>query len=120
MSDNDGWWLVLGAHQRERSFLPEVAAPDVPDPVRIGVLERSLGQCQEERCDSLGDSPQDRVRERHGPFETCAAHELDRLVHRGVAGDAAEVAELVRAEAQGREHRRVELRTGRFPRVSIA
>ena len=38
-----------------------------------------------------------------------AAHELDRLVHRGVARDAAEVAELVRAEAQRREHRRVEL-----------
>ena len=109
MSDNDGWRLVLGSHQRERFLLTEISAPDVPDPVGIGVLERSLRQLEEEQRDSLGDSPQDRVRERNGPLEVRAAHELYRLVHGGVLRDAAEVAELVRAEAQRGEHRWVEL-----------
>ena len=101
--------LVLGAHQRQRSLLPEVAAPDVPDPVRIRVLERPLRQPGQKRRDSLGDSPQNRVRERDGPLEVRAAHELDRLVHGGITRDTAEVAELVRAEPECRQHGRIEL-----------
>ncbi len=57
VSDNDGWRLVLGPHQSERAFLPEIAAPYVPDPVRVGVLERPLRQFRQQRLDSLGDTP---------------------------------------------------------------
>ena len=73
------------------------------------------GSPREKRRDSLGDSPQHRVRERNGPFEARAAHELDRLVHGGVARHAAEVAELVRAEAQRCQHRRIELSDRALP-----
>ena len=45
-----------------------------------------------------------------GPLETCRAHELDRLVDRGVPRDAVEVGELVGADAQRSANRRVELR----------
>ena len=36
--------LVLRAHQRERPLLAEIAPPDVPDPVRVRMLQRPLGQ----------------------------------------------------------------------------
>ena len=36
--------LVLRAHEGERGFLSEVAAPDVEDPVRVRMLERTFRQ----------------------------------------------------------------------------
>ena len=92
------------------SSVAEVAAPDVPDPVRVRLLQRPVGERVEERPDPVGDAAQDGVRERDGALQPGAADELDGLVHRGVAGDALEPAELVRAEAQRGAHGRVELR----------
>ena len=48
------------------------------------------------------------VRERHRTLEPRAAHELDGLVHRGVARHAVEEGELEGAEPQGCAHGRVE------------
>ena len=109
MSDHDGRRLVLGAHQRQRALLAEVAPPHVPDPVRIGVLERPLRQFGEQALDPVTDPAEHRVRERDRPLEPGAPHELDGLVHGGVARHAAEEAELVGAQAQRRQHGRVEL-----------
>ena len=109
MSDHDRGRLVLGPHQRQRGLLAEVAPPDVPDPVRVGVLERTLGERREQRLDPVGDAPEDGVREGDGALEPGPADELDRLVHRRVARDAVEEAELVRAEPERGEHGRVEL-----------
>ncbi len=100
--------LVHRPHQRERVGGAEVAHPDVVDPVGIGLLQRAVGQAVEQRPDALGEPPHDRVRERHGALEACAADELDRLVRRCVRRRV-RVPELVRAEAERRAHRRVEL-----------
>ena len=67
------------------------------------------GSAREQRLDPVGEPAEHGVRERDRPLEPGAAHELDRLVHGRVAGHAVEVAELVRAEPERREHRRVEL-----------
>ena len=45
----------------------------------------------------------------HRPLQPGTPDELDRLVHRRVAGNAAEEAELIGAEPQGGENGRIEL-----------
>ena len=106
--------LVLRLHQRPSVPGSEVAPPHVRDPVGIRVLEsrlvsRSLRKSLEQRAETLGDPPQNRVRERNRPLRSRGAHELHRLVHGGVTRDAVHVAELVCAEAERRPHRSVEL-----------
>ena len=101
-------------HQRSSVPGSEVAPPHVRDPVGIRVLEsrlvsRSLRKSLEQRAETLGDPPQNRVRERNRPLRSRGAHELHRLVHGGVTRDAVHVAELVCAEAERRPHRSVEL-----------
>ena len=112
MSDHDGRRLVLRPHERERPLVAEVAAPDVPDPVRVRVFERAFRQLGEQALDPVADPAEHGVRERHRTLEARAADELDRLVHCGVTRHAAEEAELVGAEPQGREHGSVELSHG--------
>ena len=92
-----------------RLRLAEVAAPDLPDPVGVRVLQRALGQRREQRPDAVRDPAQHGVRERHGPLEPSPADELDGLVHRGVLRYSVEIRELVRAEPERRQDRRVEL-----------
>ena len=115
MPDDGGRWFVLRPHQRQRRLLAEVAPPDLPDPVGVGVLERPLREAREQLLDPVADPSEHGVRERDRPLQPGTADELDRLVHGRVAGDAAEEAELVRAEAERREHRRVELPHGPLP-----
>ena len=109
MSDNDGWRLVLRPHQGEGLLFAEIAPPELPDPVRVGVLERPFREAGEERLDPVRETPEHGVREGDRPLEPSPANELDRLVHSGVARHAVQVAELVRAEPQRRQHRRIEL-----------
>ena len=71
-------------------------------------LARLLRERLEQVADSVGQPPENRVRERDRPREPCRPHELDRLVHGGVARDAVDEAELVRAQPQRRSDRRVE------------
>ena len=109
MSDNDRGRLVLRPHQGEGVLLAEVALPELPDPIRVGVLERAFRERGEERLDPIREPPEHRVREGDRPLEPRRAHEFDRLVHSGVARHAVQVAELERAEAERRQHRRVQL-----------
>ena len=109
MSDNDRRRLVLRPHQGQRLLFAEIAPPELPDPVGVGVLERALGERGEERLDPVREPPEHGVRERDRPLEPGRAHELDRLVHGGVARHAVQVAELERAEPERRQHRRIEL-----------
>ncbi len=102
--------LVLCAHERERVLLAEIAAPDVPDPVGIGVLERPLRERREQRREAVGEAAQHGVREGDRTLEPGAPDELHGLVHGGVAGDALDVAELVRAEPERCANGRVEPR----------
>ena len=53
--DDDRRRLVLRPHQRERIGLAEVAAPGLPDPVGIRVLERALGERVEEWADPVAE-----------------------------------------------------------------
>ena len=106
--------LVLRPHARARTVRPQVAPPGLGHPVRVRMLEprsggRLVAEGVEQRADPLRHAAQHRVRERHRACDAGRAHQLDRLVHRRVARHAVDVAELVRTEAQGREHRRVEL-----------
>ena len=100
--------LVHRAHQRERVVVAEIALEGLGDPVGIRLLERAVGERVEQRADAFGEPAHDRVRERHRALEPRAAHELDRLV-RGRVRRGVRVAELVRAEAERRAHRRIEL-----------
>jgi hypothetical protein len=100
--------LVLRTHQGQRLLTAEVARPDLFDPVRVGELERALGQRLEQRPDPVCDPAEDRVRERDRPFQPSASHKLDGLVDGGMTRRLHE-AELVSAEPQRRPHRRVEL-----------
>ena len=93
-------------------FLTEVAPPDVPHPVRVGVLERPLRQLRQQPLDPVADPAEHGVRERDGALEPRAADELHRFVHRGVPGHAAEEAELVGAQPERREHGGIELPHG--------
>ena len=107
-----GGGFVLSPHQRERIGLAEVAAPGLPDPVGIGVLERAFGERVEERADPVADAAEHGVRERDGALEPGAADELDRLVHGRVARHPVEIAELVGAKAQRCANGRIELAHG--------
>ena len=112
-SDHRPTGLVERAHEVERTRRPEVAPPRLGDPVRVGVLQPRLGgaclrQRVEEGPEPVGESAKHRVGERHGALEPRTAHELDRLVHRGVARDAFDEPELVRAETKGSSYGRVE------------
>ena len=98
--------LVLRPHQRQRRLLAEVAPPDVPHPVRVGVLERPLRQLRQQPLDPVADPAEHGVRERDGALEPGAADELHRFVHGGVPRHTAEEAELVGAEPERREHGR--------------
>jgi len=109
MSHHDGRRLVLRPHQRECLLLPEIASPDVPDPVWVRVFERPFRERGQQIVDSVGDTAQHRVREGHGPLEPCPPYELDRLVHGGIARHAVEKAELVRAEPERGPHGWIEL-----------
>ena len=70
---------------------------------------RLLRQAVEQRPELVREPPEHRVREGHGPLEPRPPDQLDGLVDCGVARDAVEVAELVRAEPQRRADGRVEL-----------
>jgi len=107
--------LVLGAHERDGGLAAEVPLPDLGDPVRVRELERPVRQRGEQIAQADREPTHDRVRERYGTFQTGAADELDRLVHRRVPRDAAQVGDLVRADAQRGTDRWVELRD-RSPR----
>ncbi len=88
--------------------MPEYAHEGLVDPVGIGLLQRPVRQRIEERPEPVPEPTQNGVRERHGPLEPGAPHELDRLVD-GRVRCGVGPAELVRAEPQCCEHRRVEL-----------
>ena len=60
----------------------------------------------------LGEPAHDRVRERHGALEPGRAHQLDRLVRRGMRRHRVDEAELVGAETQRGAHGRIELAHG--------
>ena len=110
-------WLVLRTHQvaarRQARDRATTCRPPSPDTSGAAQPRRArLGQRLEERPDPLRHAPQHRVRERHGATGTCRPHELDGLVHRGVARHPVEVAELVGAEPQRSEHRGVDAGDG--------
>ena len=108
MPDHRRRRLVLRPHQRQRRFLAEVAPPDVPHPVRVGVLERPLRQLRQQPVDPVSDPAEYGVRERDGALEPRPADELHRFVHRRVPGHTAEETEAGRRQAgapRAREHR---------------
>ena len=100
--------LVLRAHQRQRSVEPEVAPPDIEDPIGVGVLDRPFGERGDEAVEGLGEPAHDRVRERHCALALRRAHQLDGVVddrmHRLIGPR-----ELVGAEPQRGAHGRIEL-----------
>ena len=107
--------LVLRTHEFPRTVRPELLPPGLRDPVRIRVRERRLGrrrvgQRLDERADPVREPAEHGVRERHRPLETGTSHELDRLVHRGVARDPVDERELIRAEAKRSPHGSIESR----------
>ena len=106
--------VVLGDHQRACVLGAELAPPRLCDPVGVGVaqgglLRGALGKRLAERPCPVGEPAEDGVRERDRPFQARPADELDRLVDGGVARDAVEERQLVRAEAQRGAHGWVEL-----------
>ena len=112
--------LVLRAHQRERVSSPEVAPPDLGDPVRVGVLQRA----RRERRRPATAKPSASRRMTAFVNGTArsrprGAHELDRLVDGRVRAEtrlqASWYAPIRSAATTGGSS----LRTGRRPSVSI-
>src|SRR5581483_8606969 len=76
--------LVLRALERERLLAAEVANPHLVDPIRVRLLEGSLGKRGDEVPKPLGETPADRVRESRRTLESGFANELDGVVCDGV------------------------------------
>ena len=100
--------LVLRPHQGECLLPPEIACPDLLDPVGIRVFEPALRQRLEQRRDPVRDAPEDRVREGDGALQARRPNELDGFVDGRVTRRLHE-AELVRAEPERRPHGSVQL-----------
>ena len=94
------------------SFPPQVPLPDVGDPVGVRELERTVRQRVDELAQPLGEAAHDGIRERDGALQTRSTDELDALVHGGVGGDGVEIGELVGADPERGQHRRIELAHG--------
>ena len=83
--------LVLRPHQRERLVRAEVAPPDLRDPVGVRVPERRLGGRPLAAARRAARAIPSATRRATAFVNATAraspacAHELDRLVHRGVA-----------------------------------
>jgi hypothetical protein len=89
--------LVLGAHQIEGDLAPEVARPDLGDPIRVGVLERPLRERGHEPLQAVRKFAHDGVRERHRTLEARGPYKLDAVVADRMVGLVGEC-ELVGAE----------------------
>src|SRR5262249_18345687 len=98
--------LALRPLARGRLLLPQVAHPDVVDPVRIGVLERPLREGRQEVVEPFGEAAADGVREARRALEVGGTDELDRVVGNGVRRRLAP-AELIAGDAERGEDGRV-------------
>jgi hypothetical protein len=105
--------LVTGSHQRAGGIRAKGAEPQLGDPQRVRMAQRRVGgrgvrQRLDERTRLARGAPQHRVDQRGAPARG-RFRQLDRLANRGVGRHAVEEDELEDAEAQRREHRRLEL-----------
>ena len=109
--------LVVCGHQRARVLGAERLPPQARDPLGVGVLDggllgRGVAERREQRVGSLArGAAQHRVDE---PVAGAGVRlgELDGVADDGVVGRAAHVQQLVEAEPQRGEQRRVERRHG--------
>ena len=110
--------LVVGGHQRARVLGAQGLPPQARDPLGVGVLDggplgRLVAQRLEQRVGSLArGAAQHRV---HEPVAGAGVRlgKLDGVADDGVVGRAAHVQQLVEAEPQRGQQRRVERRRGR-------
>ena len=106
--------LVLRLGERDRLVEAPVAFPDLEDPVRIRLLERPFRERRDKLLEALGEPPRHRVRESRRPLEPFPADELDRVVCDRM-GRSLAPRELVRRDAERRQHRGIELPRGALP-----
>ena len=103
--------LVVGVAERRRLVRAQPRDPAAYQPRRVRGLDREAldGVVGQGDLAVVGDLAQDRVDEARRPAEAQRLGDLDRLAHRGVAGHAGEVEQLVGADAQRHEHAGLEL-----------
>ena len=116
--------LVVIGHQRARLLGPELLPPQPGDPLRVGVLDgRPLGRLVARAVQQLGalarGAAQHRVDEAV-PAACARLGELDRIRDDRVVGGAAQIQQLIQAESQRCQQRRIEAsRRGRSASSSI-
>jgi hypothetical protein len=106
-----GGRLVLRLHQVERGLRAEIAGPDLGDPIRVRLLDRPFRQRRDKTAEPLREPAHDGVCERDCPFAPRRAHELHGIVDHCMHGQLGPC-QLIRPQAEGRAHGRVELAHG--------